>query len=692
MTTDILDEMDLPYSSDKESLETISNNKLKPFFDVEKFEIRDEKERDKGIDLSIEAKKLNAKGQVVYTNFRFVVQLKATSIDRMNEDGSISLSIRTSNINYLLNNGMPAYYVLFDATNNLFYVKHLNEFIQELEKSKPDWVKQENHTIRFHQKLTDDFLDQMHEDTLSRGVLNRTINEKILWSGSGSRLDSSISIHGNLEVTDDKDVQTLIEEVGFHLINEGRWNEILSMHNNISGRLSSSKLYNLILGTANYYSGNLMDAISFFRKVKLAEGDLEESLVKHLKYLEVSAKRIVGIFNEEEYEESITELIGEDDLGLHALMEKCRMDIFKAEKSEIADAHINYINKLDEIIRNEKSSIGVKLNAGAEKILFLGLYNNLRFVTSVSAINGHEANNPPNAEMRAELAVLMIQGNANWYKEVLALKDDAKAAKNWFAYYTILLNEVQIRYKFYVYASQVKVRKELPEFPKVDMPDKEETMNVLLPMLDEAEAYFNKVGHIQNISAVLACRYEIIHFMDKEDDADEILKRLEHIVETYDVKEQREKLNFLKVNGPTHAINEKHMEETVGKAEKIFQEIELFRNKMIELDEKENQQELPQIEESYIIQLFPIGYFKFPQNKKEVVFDILRAGDNAKIACDNIFSIGAIPVVNIYYSKIEQEGFLDGKMADAGFDSWKNLYRVRKEFFDHGFHRVELQN
>ena len=690
MPDHILDDMDLPFSSENESLETISNNKLKPLFDTNKFEIRDEVKRDKGIDLSIEVKKEKSNGEIVYTNFRFVVQLKATSSRLKNGDGSISLSVKTSNINYLLNNGMPAYYILYDSSDDKFYLKHLNEFIHELEKSNPEWIAQANHTIRFHQNISNDIIGKIYEDTLKRGVLSRKISERILWDGVGTQLNTNIIISSDLQVSNDEEIMTLIEKTGFHLINEGRWNEIIEMHQRASGRVANSKLYNLILGTANYYTGYLMDAISFFRRAKLAEGTIDKSLEKHLKYFETSAKRIVGIINEDEYGDIITELVGEDDLGFHVLMEKYRMSIFKSEKSEIAETHITYIRKLVEIINNPKASVGVQLNAGAEKILFQGFYNNLQFVTSVASINGYEANHSPNKGMRAELAVTMIEANANWYKEVQELKDKAEGVKNWFAYFTIMLNEVQIRYKFYVYATQVQVKKEISEFDNVNMSDKIETMDVLLSMLDEAESFFSKVGHIQNISAVLASRYEIVHFLNKLDEADEILNKLEDIVETYDVKEQREKLSFLKLNGPTHVVNQKLLNDTVVKAEKIYEELEQLRNKMIEIDKNESEHNQKEFEDGYLIQLFPIGYFKFPKSKKDFVFDIIHASKDAQLTINNILLFGAIPIANIYYTKVEQEGFIDGKMADCGLDSWRNLYRVRKAFFDNGFQRIEL--
>ena len=133
----LLDEMDLPLANPNEELETVSNNFFKPLFDVSKFEIRSEDFRDKGIDFHIEIKKAGK-----HTNFRFAVQLKATDSLKVNSDGSTSLQLNTSNINYLLNTGMPAYYVLYSRNSNTFYYENLNDFVKSVSDRNSEWQKQ----------------------------------------------------------------------------------------------------------------------------------------------------------------------------------------------------------------------------------------------------------------------------------------------------------------------------------------------------------------------------------------------------------------------------------------------------------------------------------------------------------------------------------------------------------------------
>src|SRR5882762_2758780 len=127
MKKDFLDEMQLPQGNSKEELETISANLFRPKFEVTLFEFAQVIARDKGIDFSIEIKRNNS-----HTNFRFHVQLKATEKIERNKDGTVSLKIYTSNINYLQNSGSTAYYVLYFKRENVFLFANVNDFVNTL--------------------------------------------------------------------------------------------------------------------------------------------------------------------------------------------------------------------------------------------------------------------------------------------------------------------------------------------------------------------------------------------------------------------------------------------------------------------------------------------------------------------------------------------------------------------------------
>jgi hypothetical protein len=98
-----------------------------------------------------------------------------------------------------------------------------------------------------------------------------------------------------------------------------------------------------------------------------------------------------------------------------------------------------------------------------------------------------------------------------------------------------------------------------------------------------------------------------------------------------------------------------------------------------------------EIENPVAIELYPIQHFQFPNSERQTVYEILNISANARIGFDDMFDqIQAIPIANIYNNPINQEGFMDDAFANNSIDAWRNIYRIRKSFFEKRFLRVVL--
>lgn len=136
------------------------------------FEVRQELQRDKGIDYTVELKQDDS-----YTNFRFALQLKSTTSKEANNDQSISYPVDVSNINYLLNYGMPAYYVLYDHRTDIFYFEQVHVVLLSLiEKYHPRKFPNQ-FTVRFSKLLTPETIKEIYQDILKSSLLLRRVNE-----------------------------------------------------------------------------------------------------------------------------------------------------------------------------------------------------------------------------------------------------------------------------------------------------------------------------------------------------------------------------------------------------------------------------------------------------------------------------------------------------------------------------------
>lgn len=679
----ILDEMDLPWASSNETLEIISNNYFRPLFNPDNFLIRPEAERDKGIDHHIEIKKGNK-----YLNFRFVIQLKATDSKDFNKDGSISLQLDTSNINYLLNNPMPAFYVLFLKETNSFYYESINDFAQSLYKKDANWNAQPSHVLRFSKPFNESAIEEIFQLTLKKGKFQRTINEKVIAQSITVNTGDKILIDTDFNVADDGEIRKLIEGIGLEIINEGKWKDLIFVHKKASGNVASTSKYNLVLGIANYYSGNLIDALSFFRTSTNLKSELTEDLRNHLLFFDTTVKYSIGLISYKEYDRKMQQLETADNVGLYIKLEKAKRKYIESLNINSTDRYENFVSDINAIISDPKANDSIKLNAKCELILFEGYKNNMEYVKGVSMINALEESIGPNIQLRVDSAKKFISANETWFKNVQQLKEDAINTKNYFAYYIALINEVKITYEFEVYTAQVFIVQDIPEFPKPEIPDKEPFFERMLEKISKAVSYFYHIGHIENTVAALSTKYEILHYLNRIEEAEKVLFDLESIIESYDLTEQRKKLEILKNNGATHQHFKVWMDKIFSESDAKKREYDEMRSEMIKMDEEERKVEEKSTTKNLHIHLFPIGHFQFPVEQKELVYEILNISMEARKTFDEMFKM-VIPVANIYYNPISQEGYVDGKLADTGIEVWRNIFRVRKSFYENKFYRYE---
>jgi len=600
-----IDDMDLPFVSSEESLETLSNNNFKPLFDINRFEIRSEVFRDKGLDFQIEIKKSSK-----YTNFRFAVQLKSTKQKHPNIDGSISVQIQTSNINYLLNLGMPSFYVLYDSNTNTFYYENLLSFLENLNRNSTPLESQESHVIRFNKLLVPDGIEEMYNVALKRGIFQRNINEKIALHSTAINPGDKITFDKDLNLSDDKEIRELVEAIGLLLINEGRWKEIISVHKNATGHVATSAKYNLVLGIANYYNGYYLDSLSFLKTAGKKQNELSDDLKNHLLFFEITVKYSLGLLTQEQYNQRLENLETAEIIGLYIKLEKAKDRYLKS--IDKINRYEQYVKEVTEIIKDPSAEKSFILFAKCELILFEGFKNNMDYVKEVSIINALEDEFGPIVQIRVEAAKRFMKANETWYNNVQSLKNEALECKNYLALYNAVTNEVKVSYEFDVYTSYVTIEKDLPNYPKPEMPDKLPNFQRMLERIRKAIEYYYYIGHIENVLVALSVNYEILHFINESQKASEVLKEMELLINNYDLDKHKKRVDSLKNGGTTHETFKDSVSELLNKSKLDKEEYDIIIREMKKMDELENKTR-KSIKEPYIIELFPIGHFIFPK-------------------------------------------------------------------------------
>jgi len=680
----LLEGMDLPSINPNEELETISRQRLLLLFDIARFEIRSEDRRDKGIDFHFELKK-NEK----YTNFRLAVQLKSTESEKNNTDGSISLQIQTSNINYLLNNGMPAYYVLYVITTGKFYYQSINDFVKKLSGKDINWQSQSSHTLRFASELSENAITGMYNTTLKKGQFQRSVNEKLINQSTSFPKGDKIIVSEDLTVTSDQEIRKLIEDGGFYLINEGRWKEIIGVSKNASGNIATSAKYNLILGISNYYNGNLIDALSFLKNADRIKTELSDDILHLLDYFFAITKYALGFLNSDEYQHQISKLENSETVGLYIKLEQAKRKYYENMSADSDTTLKILLDDFNVIMNDPKADEGIQLQAKCELIYLIGSKNNWDQVKNVAMLNNLEELMGPNPAARKQSVHSFISALTSWRKEVQDLKHQTLTRRNYFFYYNVVVNEVKVMYEMHVFTAIIEIERKIPGKEIPQRPDATPLFDDLQEKLNKALHYYRSLGHIENEVVALTLLYEILHYRNEFTKAEEYLTEAERLIDLYELRDKKAQLAFLKNEGSTHQKFQSFINESKQEAENNLKEWHQLVEEMSKMDEAEKSAERSRAE-SYTIQLFPIGHFQFPETEVQIVLDILNVRQpEIRERFASMFG-EFIPIANIFYHEITSEGPAEGKLADKGIESWQNVHRIRKSFFENKFYRIEL--
>jgi len=182
-----------------------------------------------------------------------------------------------------------------------------------------------------------------------------------------------------------------------------------------------------------------------------------------------------------------------------------------------------------------------------------------------------------------------------------------------------------------------------------------------------------------------------LKFAKKEEETQQVINEIQLLVEFHNLKEQKQKLEFL-LNGGTTEDKVKHLiKNTVEKSKLDRNEYDILVREMKEFDDLEKMRENKQ-KDSITIELFPIGHFSVPKEKIDSFYEILSI-DSYKLIkrLDFFFDNGIIPVLNILNENIIQEGYMNGNLDDKGIVSWRRIRVIREKLYNEEMKRQEIK-
>ncbi|MFQ6601885.1 DUF4365 domain-containing protein [Flavobacterium sp. C3NV] len=349
------EDADLPKVNPNENLETISEYHLLSLFPVEKFQIRAEKDRDKGIDFHIELKKEISCGKLAYTNYHCAIQLKATNTIQQSEDGSYGLQLTTSNINYLLNNPMPAYYIFYHHPTKTFFYENVKNFALQLQNKNPKWHKQQTHKIYFNKRLDKKAVQHIYDETYAHGITLKHINQFINPLENRNNSDRLI-IDADFEVYSVAQNIEFIDQFGADLVNKNHFNTVIEVEKRSWPRDTATPRFYLFCGIAYYQRGNLYKALELLNDAKKLSDEFDRQGQAIIEHTILSARYLLDMITKDDFDFQMEKINSLVDAGSFFQIEKAN-ETLSLNRAQPATAIIKYYNSMKKIIENEKSAI-----------------------------------------------------------------------------------------------------------------------------------------------------------------------------------------------------------------------------------------------------------------------------------------------------------------------------------------------
>lgn len=535
--SDSNNELPLPSSNFMEDLETISRNKFSPLFGPSLFEARPVHYRDKGIDFEIELKKDNA-----YTNFRFAVQLKSTSSLKPNQDGSISFPVEISNINYLQNYGMPAYYVLYSHTDDLFYAESCNEIYSNFREKYPDCSFPEKFSVRFSKLLDKKLIDEIYQKTFGHGMLLRRL-ARVMKPAAAGTYEQAIVIGREEEVYSVAEHIDYINKYGPYLINNFRFKEIIEAEEKAQPRNAVSHIFNLVCGMAYVQRGNLYKAIDFLKAAEKQKEHFDAHQQAVLFYTLLNARHLLGIISREDYDLAVSSIRENESSGAYFEIDMAYEVLSKSGNATESTIKTFY-DSIRQIINKEKNDVNAVVKAYAkildaeESILFHDL--KLNFVYFIGRTE---------KPLQSKTYLHWLELEKLYYQRMKALA--SFAAKNNYLLGVLNVSSTRVRWNY----QKIFYRHFLSNYKNnvfdISSPISSEDFNELGACCVELDRIADSYEMIEDISNKISClanKFDILLLMGLKIETLQTRNEIVEIVEMHDLKALKEKYSW-KMNG-----------------------------------------------------------------------------------------------------------------------------------------------
>lgn len=289
----------LPISDEKAELQRESIKALNALLKGQDGIIfRDERVEDYGVDGSFELK-LDRR----MTNLRGQVQMKAASHLVSLSDGSFSHSVRTANLNYLLNGTAPIY-ILYNLQKDEFWFSWAQDESRRLNEENPAWRKQEWIALNFSERFSQASLPCIYARIMKEGRLHRQIHDSLANATGSEAVIISIDSE-SLSITDPVQARDVLLASGAAIVAVGFPVEVLDLMRLLDLEIRETARIQMTAGYAEFTRGDHYAALGHIRRALARKGELSARDQSFLVTLRDAAEFHIGLINAETYQQRL---------------------------------------------------------------------------------------------------------------------------------------------------------------------------------------------------------------------------------------------------------------------------------------------------------------------------------------------------------------------------------------------------
>lgn len=588
----------LPKSSRQETLETISRNKLALLFDPELFELRPENHRDKGIDIIGEIKQ-----DGVYTNFRFALQVKFTESAKKNSDESVAYAVEINNLNYLLNFGLPGYYILYHLPSDQFFITTVAEVYRSLLlKHTPDRLPK-TYKVKFTRLLDQRQLDAIYKESFENGALLQKLSMHIRIQQASDQPAKGFVIDEQQDVYSVEQNIEFIEQVGYELLNRHAFTQVMEIEQRTQPRGKVSATFNMICGIAYYHGSNLFRAVELMKMAQHEPAQLHPEEKSMLAYTLANARYLLGMLSEQDFRKETAEIVKNEAAGTFLQLKNLHNQFMQSRESNQTVRIANYYEGAMQIINKHPAFHDMRVLAYA------------KILNVESTLLLHELAKNSLMSMGRNIDTLRDTVEADWLKfdeqylgQLQELYGYALKHQNFLALGNLVMQKIDFEFaKIYHFHGFSNWNKSILS---IDATVAEEDRALLLGMLGDVDKIIgthDRLHHRENHFSCLRCKYEIFDFLGQHDDAEACVAAMEHLINTYELNALRGSLKQMLQGQMKHRTFLSDLAERRASVDQVTKTSGLYAHLYEDMNEKVNQLS-KRFPKWSLNELFPLTY------------------------------------------------------------------------------------